>query len=249
MKKFLLGTAALVVLGALQPAVAADMAARPYTKAPPMPAVQIYNWTGFYIGGHIGGAWRDNNNNFAGLTGGNNGGHFLGGVQGGADYQFAGSNWVIGIEGQYSWLDRDNNNGFIFPAGPAAGFVYYNDQRALGSVTGRLGYAWGPALLYAKGGYAYAESRNYLTFAGAPFLGVYDRGHRDGWTVGGGLEYLFTPNWSLKGEYMYYNFDHYRFTTPVVLAPFGEWRNDIHTVKVGLNYRFNWGGGPVVANY
>ncbi len=107
---------------------------------------------------------------------------------------------------------------------------------------------WGPALLYAKGGYAYSETRNYLTFTGAPFLGAYDHGHRDGYTVGAGLEYMFTPNWSVKGEYMYYNFDNYRFTTPVVLAPFGDWRNDVHTVKAGLNYRFNW-GGPVVASY
>ena len=247
MKKFLLGAVSLIALATT--ASAADMAARPYMKAPMAAPAVVYDWTGFYIGGHIGGAWRDNNNTFGGITGGNNdSGRFLAGVQGGADYQFAGSNWVIGIEGQYSWLNRDNN-GFVFPAGPAAGFVFYNDQRALGSVTGRLGYAWGPALLYAKGGYAYSETRNYLTFGGAPFLGAYDRGHRDGYTVGAGLEYMFTPNWSLKGEYMYYNFDRYRFTTPVVLAPFGEWRNDVHTVKLGLNYRFGWGGNSGVARY
>ena len=249
MKKFLLGTVGLLALAIAAPASAADLAARPYTKAPMLAPAVVYNWTGFYIGGHIGGAWRNNNNTFGGITGGNgDDGRFLGGVQGGADYQFAGSNLVIGIEGQYSWLARDNNNGSIFPAGPAAGFVFYNDQRALGSVTGRIGYAWGPALLYAKGGYAYSETRNYLTFAGAPFLGAYDRGRRDGYTVGAGLEYMFTPNWSVKGEYMYYNFDNYRFTTPVVLAPFGDWRNDVHTVKLGLNYRFNF-GGPVVARY
>ena len=159
------------------------------------------------------------------------------------DYQFAGSNLVIGIEGQYSWLIRDdNNNGFVFPAGPAGGFVYYNNQRSLGSVTGRIGYTWGPALLYAKGGYAFAERRDDLFFGGAPFVGPFDRAHRDGYTVGAGLEYMFAPGWSLKGEYMYYNFDRNRFTTPAVLAPFGEWRNDVHTVKVGLNYRLNWGG-------
>ena len=242
MKKFLFGTVAMLALGASLPAVAADMAARPYTKAPVAAPAQIYNWTGFYIGGHIGGAWRDNNNSTAGLTGGNdNDGRFLAGVQAGADYQFAGG-WVVGVEGQYSWLHRgDNNNGFVFPAGPAFGYVYYNNQRSLGSVTGRIGYAWGPALLYAKGGYAYAERRDDLYFGGAPFLGAYDRGHRDGYTVGAGLEYMFAPSWSLKGEYMYYNFDRYRFSTPVVLAPFGDWRNDVHTVKVGLNYHFNWG--------
>src|SRR6202171_2008194 len=102
MKKFLLGTVALVALGATVPALAADLAARPaYTKAPAY-AQPIYNWTGFYIGGHIGGAW-DGNNSFIGTTTSNSNGRFLGGLQGGADYQFAQS-WVLGIEGQYSWL-------------------------------------------------------------------------------------------------------------------------------------------------
>src|SRR5436190_4676647 len=107
MKKFLLGTVAIAALFAA-PAMAADLGARPYTKAPPAMMAPIYNWTGFYIGGHIGGAWTGDSN-----IGGNNGGQFLGGLQGGADYQFA-QNWVIGIEGQYSWLSS-NNNGSAFP--------------------------------------------------------------------------------------------------------------------------------------
>ena len=113
MKKFLLGTVALVALGATVPALAADLGARPYTKAPAY-AAPIYNWTGFYIGGHVGGAFSGNNN-FNGLVTNNNDGRFLGGVQVGADYQFA-PNWVLGVEGQYSWLGS-NNNGVVFPGG------------------------------------------------------------------------------------------------------------------------------------
>jgi outer membrane immunogenic protein len=92
-----------------------------------MMASPIYNWTGFYIGGHIGGAFNDNNNNFGpGVTGGNgNDARFLGGLQVGADYQFA-SSWVIGAEAQYSWLDR-SNNGLVFPTG----LTFLNSQRAL----------------------------------------------------------------------------------------------------------------------
>jgi len=82
MKKFLLGTVALIALGATAPALAADMAARPYTKAPAYSA-PIYNWTGFYIGGHVGGAFG------GGDSLGGDDGRFLGGVQGGFDYQFA----------------------------------------------------------------------------------------------------------------------------------------------------------------
>src|ERR1700694_1170747 len=78
MKTFLLGTVALAALGAAAPAMAADLAARPYTKAPAY-AAPIYNWTGFYIGGHVGGAFAGDNN-FGGLTtGNNNDGRFLGG--------------------------------------------------------------------------------------------------------------------------------------------------------------------------
>jgi outer membrane immunogenic protein len=241
MKKFLLGTVALVALGATVPALAADLGARAYTKAP-VYAAPIYNWTGFYIGGHLGGAFGGNNN-FNGLvTGNNNDGRFLGGVQVGADYQFA-PNWVLGIEGQYSWLGS-NNNGVIFPGG----FVYTNNQRALASVTGRVGYTWGPALLYVKGGYAYSDNNETLAFAGAPVAFALDRSHRDGYTVGAGLEYMFAQNWSAKAEYQFYDFGSSRFIAPGPLVPFGNFRNDDHTVKAGLNYRFNW-GGPVVAKY
>ncbi len=158
MKKFLLATVALVALGATAPALAADMAARPYTKAAPAAYAPIYNWTGFYIGGHLGGAFGGSDG-FAGTTNNNSDGRFLGGLQVGADYQFA-PNWVLGIEGQYSWLGS-NNNGVAF-TGAGAGFVYTHNQRGLGSVTGRLGYTWGPALLYVKGGYAYSDYNEFF---------------------------------------------------------------------------------------
>src|SRR6202171_1200605 len=219
MKKFLLGTVALVALGATVPALAADLGARTYTKAP-VYAAPIYNWTGFYIGGPVGGAFGGNNN-FNGLvTGNNNDGRFLGGVQVGADYQFA-PNWVLGIEGQYSWLGS-NNNGVIFPGG----FVYTNNQRALASVTGRVGYTWGPALLYVKGGSAYSDNKETLAFAGAPVAFALDRSHRDGYPVGAGLEYMFAQNWSAKAEYQFYDFGSSRFIAPGPLVPFGHFRND-----------------------
>jgi outer membrane immunogenic protein len=245
MKKFLLGTVALVALGATVPALAADLAARPaYTKAPAYMA-PIYNWTGFYIGGHVGGAFSGNNN-FNGLVNGNNNdGRFLGGLQVGADYQFA-PNWVLGVEGKWSWLGN-NNNGVAF-TGAGAGYVYTNNQRGLGSVTGRVGYTWGPALLYVKGGYAYSDHNESLTLVGVPQTFALNSSHHDGYTVGAGLEYMFAQNWSAKAEYQYYNFGKTSFVTPALLTGFGSTRNDEHTFKVGLNYRFNW-GGPLVAKY
>src|SRR5258707_1235125 len=96
MKKILIGAAALAAFAG--PAFAADMPARTYSKAPVYTApALIYNWTGFYIGGHLGGAFAGDNS----LQGSD--ARFLGGVQAGFDYQFA-PNWVLGAEAQYSWL-------------------------------------------------------------------------------------------------------------------------------------------------
>jgi outer membrane immunogenic protein len=65
----------------------------------------------------------------------------------------------------------------VFPTG----FTFFNSQRALGSVTGRLGYTWGPALLYVKGGYAYSANSQSMTFAGAPVSFGLDGNNRDGY--------------------------------------------------------------------
>src|SRR6266851_454019 len=137
MKKFLLATAALAALGATAPALGADLGARPYYNKAPAYAAPLYNWTGFYIGGHLGGAFSGSSN-FNGLVLSDYSARLLGGVQAGADWQFAPS-WVVGVEGQYSWLGHNALNA-VFPAG----FVYNNDQRGLGSITGRVGWTWGP---------------------------------------------------------------------------------------------------------
>jgi outer membrane immunogenic protein len=229
--KRLLFTAATVVAFAA-PAVAADIAARPYTKAPLVVPATIYNWTGFYIGGHVGGAFAGDNN----LAG--NDGRFLGGVQGGFDYQFS-SNVVAGVEAEYSWMNR-NNTGTTFPGGTV---VTGGTEDQLGSVTGRVGYTWGPGLLYAKGGYAFRDGNNLnVTTAGLPAAFTTSGSHKDGWTVGTGLEYMFAPNWSAKAEYQYYNFGNTTFTTGPAPIAGRRFTDDDHTVKVGVNYRFGWGG-------
>ena len=79
-----------------------------------------------------------------------------------------------------------------------------------------------------------------------PFL--LDHNHNHGWTIGGGAEYMFVQNWSVKAEYQYYDFGDARFQNPPALVPFGTFHNDEHTLKVGVNYRFNF-TGPVVARY
>ena len=148
MKKILLGAAACVAFAA--PAFAADLPARTYTKAPVYKAPEvIYNWTGFYLGGHIGGVFPGGNSLSAAMPA------FSAACRAALTTSFP-NNWVIGAEAQYSWLTGNSGNGVAFPGGTVA--TANTDQ--LGSVTGRLGYAFGPTLLYAKGGYAWRGNDN-----------------------------------------------------------------------------------------
>jgi outer membrane immunogenic protein len=229
MKKFLLGTVAVVALG-LSPAVAADM--RMPVKAPAQVYAPLYNWTGLYLGLHAGyGFGNDSNLGIAGWSG-NDGGGFLGGAQIGFDYQFA-PNWVAGVEGQISWIDADRT--WVAP-----GFALTRQADWLGSVTGRLGYTWGPGLLYVKGGAAWTNDDYTLLIGGVPGAFTGGGSNSTGWTLGAGLEYMFAPSWTAKLEYQYYDFGN---TTLVGPAPFTTGvnvDNNIHTVKLGVNYRFNW---------
>jgi outer membrane immunogenic protein len=243
MKKILFASTVAVALAGALPAAAADLG--PRYRAPayaaPAYAAPLYNWTGFYLGAHLGGAFGGDYN-FNGLAMTNDDARFLGGVQAGIDWQFAG-NWVIGAEGQYSWLST-NDDAAAFPGG----FIYTNDQRGLASVTARLGYSFGPALAYVKGGYAYADNRETVTLGGVPIAFMLDTNHNHGWTVGGGVEYMFAPNWSAKAEYQYYDFGDSRFVSPAALVPFGTFQNDEHALKAGVNYRFNF-AAPVAPRY
>ena len=242
MKKFLLATVAIAAFGAALPANAADLGYRaPYQKAP-VYAAPLYNWTGFYVGAHVGGVFSSDNNFNNGLGTGNNGnGRLLGGFQAGADWQFN-PNWVVGVEGQYSWLS--GNIGAVFPGG----FAYTNNQRGLGSITGRVGYTWGPGLLYVKGGYAYSDNSESVTLGGVPIPFATSGNHSSGYTIGAGVEYMFAPNWSAKAEYQYYNFGDSNFVAPAALVPTGAFTTDDHVFKLGVNYRINW-AGPVTARY
>jgi len=243
MKKFLLVTVAIAVFGAALPAYAADLGYRaPYYQKAPAYAAPIYNWTGFYLGAHAGGAFSSDSNFNNGLGTGNNGnGRFLGGLQVGADWQ-VNPNWVVGAEGQYSWLS--GSVGAVFPGG----YAYTNGQRGLGSITGRVGYTWGPGLLYVKGGYAHSNNDESVTLGGVPVAFATSGDHSNGYTVGLGVEYMFAPNWSAKAEYQYYNFGSANFIAPAALIPTGSFTTDDHVFKLGVNYRFNW-ASPMMARY
>jgi outer membrane immunogenic protein len=265
MKKLLL--AATVALAfATGTASAADLTARPYTKAPVGPA-PIFSWTGFYIGVHGGGDWFDKNwtssntalNLAAGgcglpcpaFAGSHTASSWLAGGQIGFNYQ-AGM-WVLGVEADASATDLKASS----PHALAPAFFILNSKTdTLVTVAGRVGIAANQALFYVKGGGAWADERFYTVDPGAIPAGTPLQGtdsSRWGWMVGAGVEYAFTNNWSVKAEYNHLDFG----TRTETLSPQPgcgclafqyDIRQTVDLVKVGLNYRFGW-AGPVVAKY
>jgi len=216
MKRLLLAGAAFLSL--MTAASAADLAARPYTKAPPLSPA--YNWSGFYVGA-MGGYAFDSDN----------GGGFGGGTIG-YNWQFSGSQFVFGIEVDAAGASIKESQAAIVNG--AVGTVE-DKMDALGSVTGRVGVAVDAALFYAKGGYAWANNK---LSASVPALGiaVSDSKIHSGYTIGGGLEYMFAPNWSAKAEYMFVHLDSQTYT--LLGVPFDSGTGEFHTVKVGVNYHF-----------
>src|SRR5213080_84360 len=157
MKKVFLSTVALIAFAA--PAAAADLAARPYTKAPPAPIAAVYDWSGFYIGAN--GGWGSSRKCWDFVdpvlgpiaegchdaTGGTAGGQL--------GYRWQAGTWVFGLEGQGNWADfRGSNVSLAFP-----GFVNTSKIDAFGLLTGQIGMAWNNVLLYVKGGGAVTGDR------------------------------------------------------------------------------------------
>lgn len=232
MKKILI--AAAFGLAATSVASAADLPARTYSKAPAVYA-PVDVWSGFYIGAMGGYGWVGNGAApFTNVSGG-----FAGGTVG---YNWMMTpNWLLGLEAEGAWADISQSVGADPLIAPfTAGTV---KTEAFGSVTGRLGYAFGSALIYAKGGFAFASNKVAFTLAGVTST---DTQTQTGYTIGGGLEYMFAPNWSLKGEYLYANLESKNFTIFGVPQASGD--QELHTVKLGVNYHFNM-GRPVVAKY
>src|SRR6266705_5884204 len=167
MKRALLAGFAVAALavGAL-PAAAADVATRPIYKAPTLTPT-YYNWSGFYVGGHVGGAWSDKDwtqtapGAFVGNAASFNADGFIAGGQIGYNWQTG--NWVFGIEGQLSWSGADGAGvQTITPAWTSS-----TDINWIGTVTGRVGYAWDRLMIYGKAGFAWANEDHRQTFTPA----------------------------------------------------------------------------------
>ena len=236
--RVLFGALALAGAVAFAPcAQAADLR----TPPPPPPAApvayapQIYNWSGIYFGGHLGGgygmsSWSDP------FTGGNNNFNdwgFLGGGQVGANAQF--NRLVLGLEGDFSWTGIKNKGT------DSIGDALNTNVQWTSTVAGRVGAAFDRLLVYGKGGLALAQDHSTLT----DFTGTAASNSllRTGWTAGAGLEYAIDQNWSAKLEYDYLGFGSQAmsFTTPALGTVTSNTSLNVQEVKAGVNFRF---GGP-----
>ena len=252
------GLGLLSVVGVSGTASAADLAARPYTKAPPL--ASVYDWSGFYIGlngggGSAHGCWDITSVAGVAITppareGCNTG---TGGLVGGQiGYRWQSANWVFGLEAQGDWADLKGTNASL------TALIPYNNETkvdAIGLFTGQIGYAWNNVLVYLKGGAAVTDNKyssyfpvgNIFAAAGVPWNSASDT--RWGGTVGAGLEFGFAPNWSVALEYDHLFMDKPNVTFPTSTIAVGRADNISQNVDIGtirLNYRF---GGPVVAKY
>ncbi|QGM45794.1 outer membrane protein [Methylocystis heyeri] len=257
MKKTLLGATVVALALAAAPALAADLPLRKEAPAyaPPPP---VLTWNGFYAGVNIGGGWSaNNNNNNWGWANNNTASGVVGGGQVGYNFQW--NSFLLGVETDFQGtsISRDNNNAALFLFGSAspfgspfipgasfgagAGFLPSSESLPwFGTVRGRLGYLVTPTLLiYGTGGFAYGEvNAGWISNT------------RTGWSAGGGVEWMFMPNWSAKIEYLYTD-----LSSGGTTGGWG-WNYGYHihpqfnTVRLGVNWHFNFGGNqPVLAKF
>jgi outer membrane immunogenic protein len=191
----------------------------------------------------------------------------------GCNWQPVGTALVLGIEGEMGYMKLEGSSfdpliSSVLPVAAVRGTQDVLGRAKIGDwygmVTGRLGYAWGPALIYIKGGAAFlptsASILDQCNFGGCGNWLISTSGSqtRTTATLGGGVEWAFNYNWSIKAEYMFIGFAvHDTLTTCGVAStpagapvPGGQFcfSNEfagVHTAKIGLNYRF----GPHVAAY
>jgi len=212
-----LALANCVAVGALAVAFCTCAAAADLSRSPPPPVVPIYTWSGFYVGGHVGGVTSSEDVSGDGVSSlSTDPSGVLGGLQAGYNYQVA-PNWLIGIEGELSWTSASGSS-----------FGFQSDHHWYDTLDARLGYEMGSWLLYAKGGGAWMNADYSVPGASTNVT-------RGGWNIGAGVEFMFAPQWSAKAEYTFLDFgnDNLGF-------PFSGLAVDtqVHEFKVGVNYHF-----------
>lgn len=207
MKRLLFGVGALLASGTQSLAGDLPLQRQP-TYVPPEVVKSLFNWTGFYVGAHVGYGWGS-------AIGGNADG-FLGGLQGGYNIQVSPS-VVLGVESDITFTSMDAN------VGAAKFSVDY-----LGTMRARLGYSVDRVMFYATGGLAYG--RGDLEIGG-----LSNKEWHWGWTMGGGVEAMLSSNVSAKLEYLYVNLNDETYQSILGARSVGY---NTNLLRGGINYRF-----------
>ena len=221
----------------------------------PVPPASL-NWTGVYIGGHVGGGWGQTNwNSATGVLGngttvfagsGTDNGFAIGG-QVGVNYQVG--PWVMGFEADADWSDLDGNAPCAASAASASGFTCHTHINGFGTLAGRLGQAFGNLLVYGKGGAAWDSESHFALDSNLAPNAFAANDTRWGWAIGAGLEYAFTPAWSGKVEYDYLSFANraVAFSDGAGNVSNVGLSQSINVVKMGFNYKL--GADPASPAY
>ena len=224
MKRSLSAGLNLLVIVAAAPAAAADLP-RMSAISPAFVAPGFYNWTGFYIGAHGGYAWGTGN---LGLDGG-----FVGG-QIGFNWQPVGTPWVFGLELDSAWADIGKSVTVITAVGALNVFTNAN---YMGSFRGRIGYAFPRTMIYATGGLGWINNEVTVNSTlGGFIVGASDLKFLTGGIIGAGMEYAFSPSWTVKGEYTYGFYNSANYFGSVAGGLRGDL--DVQSIKAGVNYLF-----------
>jgi outer membrane immunogenic protein len=237
-KTALLTTASIGVLILASGAQAADLT-RPVYKAPIAPPPS-WTWTGFYLGGTLGGVVghdsvtndpASSNNAFLASPISTNSAGVIGGLEAGYNWQI--SQIVLGVEADVSWSSLKQSNTAV---GSTDTFTSRLDM--LSTIRGRLGWAFDRTLLYGTGGVAFADLKDQLADSGFLFTAT-PSSNLTGWTAGGGIEYAFTDHWTAKAEYLHIGFSGMR--TAMDSNGTGyifDYKDKLDIGRVGINYKF-----------
>jgi outer membrane immunogenic protein len=216
---------------------AADLPPRPYYKNPVRSVVPYQSWQGFYVG--VNGGWGSSKVSWeftgVGTTADHTGnGYLLGGTLG---YNYQINNWVVGLEGDWDWANIKGSTSCPNPA-----FTCGTTVNSIGTIRGRVGYAWNSLLLYGTAGYAFGNVKVEIT---GPTSGSQTQ-MAGGLVYGAGLEYAFLGNWSAKVEYLRADLGTKTYDLSPVTASLIDAKAPVQMIRAGVNYKFN---GPIFSRF
>ena len=234
----LIASAALGALTLGLPAHAADL--KLAAKAPYLQPA--FDWSGFYIGAHVGyshGASSSVLRDPAPTSESGTFGGMIGGVQAGHNWRMS-SGLLFGLEGDLTFpYTLSSNPTIALLATPNRDFFEHLDY--VGTARGRIGYTSGPWLAYVTGGFAFAGER----YTSLPFVGVSEKhiGVRPGWAAGAGIEYGFAPHWTVRLEYLYSRFEPANVNFPSG-TQYTTSALELQMLRLGLNRKIDLPGSP-----